>query len=184
MCGEKMKKQQNKFLLIIFFILVCSVLSAQTKTPVKNNSIRTNSIQKYISISPLLSPRICLGIVNPIKLDDDRYLESVFYVHAFETFNTLKCYGITLSANAFTAKNKRNGLYFLANGGFDYVQHGPFFGDPGGGSVNSDITSGIFPNIAFGLGYSFKIKDDSFFRLELDIGYKWFISNIYISYVW
>jgi len=186
MFGEKMRNKRIKFLLLIFSILAGSILFAQTKIPVKNDSIKFKFTQTFLSISPLISPRISIGIVNPIKQNDDRYLESIFYFHAFDTFSTFKCYGVAFRGNAFIKESKRSGLFLLANGGIDYLQYETFCFDPGGSNCDEkeEIKSGFFPNITFGLGYSFKINNDSFFRLELDFGLKWFLSNIYISYVW
>jgi len=181
MFGEKMKKQSKKYIFIIFSILAYSILSAQTKTLVHNDSIKFKFDQKYISVSPLLSPRICLGILKSKKMSDDRFFESIIYLHAFDTFSVFRVYGVAYRCNAFILENRRSGLYLLANGGLDYIQHAGFFG-----SENSDskIKSVIFPNLAIGTGYSFEINNDSYLRLELDIGYKWLLTNIYISYVW
>jgi hypothetical protein len=43
---------------------------------------------------------------------------------------------------------------------------------------------GLTPNLSGGFGYSFQVGDNSYLRLSMDIGYKWLLSNIYISYVW
>lgn len=168
----------------MLFLLVSTNIFAQTENPEKKEFLKIKYEQTYFSISPLVSPRICIGLVNPLKRDDDHYLESIFYVHAFDTFSTFKCYGIAFKGNTFLARNKRHGVYVPVTGGFDYVQYEPFCFNIGGGDCDRDIETGIFPNITFGLGYSFIIKNDYYFRLELDFGLKWFISNIYISYVW
>ncbi len=161
-------------------------LSAQTEKPAEKKILKIKYAQTFLSISPLISPRICIGIVNPIKQSDDRYLESIYYFHAFDTFSVFKVYGVAFRGNAFIGENKRSGMYLMANGGVDFLQYEPFCFDPGGSNCDEkkDVKSGFFPNITFGLGYSFKINNDSFFRLELDLGLKWFLSNIYISYVW
>ncbi|MDA3812900.1 MAG: hypothetical protein PF570_01475 [Candidatus Cloacimonetes bacterium] len=100
-------------------------------------------------------------------------------MHAFDTFSIFKVYGIAYRGNAFISENRRSGFYFLVNGGVDYIQHDGFFyyGD-------SKVKGFVFPNATIGIGYSFEINNDSYLRLELDIGYKWLLSNIYISYVW
>jgi len=159
---------------------------AQPENPKKKEFLKIKYEQIYFSVSPLISPRICIGIVNPIKQNDDRFLESIYYFHAFDTFSIFKVYGIAFRGNAFIGENKRSGMYLMANGGVDFLQYESFCFDPGGSNCDEkeDIKSGFSPNITFGLGYSFKINNDSFFRLELDFGLKWFISNIYISYVW
>lgn len=167
-------------------MFITSNIFSQTINPVEKTVNRKKYNQTSLSISPLISPRICIGIVNPIKQNDDRYFESIFYAHALETFSVFKVYGIAYRANAFISENRRTGLYLLVNGGVDYLQYEPFCFDPGGSNCSGkeDIKSIILPNISAGLGYSFKIRNTSFFRFELDIGLKFLLSNFYISYVW
>ncbi len=185
MCGNKMKTH-TIILLILIFLLVNSILFAQTETLVKNDSIRFKFNQKYVALSPLISPRICFGLLSANKFEDQKFNETILYVHAFDTFSVFKVYGIAIRGNSFISENKRSGMYLMANVGVDYLQYEPFCFDPGGSNCDDieDIKSKIFPNIAVGLGYSFKIRNNSFFRLELDIGFKCLLSNIYISYVW
>ena len=106
-------------------------LSAQAKTLVKNDSIKFKFDQKFISISPLISPRICIGIVSTNKLKNQHYSETIVYLHACESLSVYKVYGIAARINQFFAKNKKSGCFWIMN-----------------------------------------------------VGLKWFLSNIYISYVW
>jgi hypothetical protein len=172
-----MRFATNKQKLIIFIILILYVpLCAQTEIPDRKEFLKIKYDQTYLSISPLISPRICLGILNSAQRDDDRYQESIFYLHACETFYNYRIYGLAFRGNTFFLKNKRTGPFFIINVGIDYLQYEPFF------LMDKEIT--FFPNIAIGTGYSLKLKNDSYFRLEWDIGYKWIISNLYLSYIW
>ena len=184
MCGNRMRNN-NKILLILSFLLVWNFLSAQTRTPDENDSIKFKFNQKYISVSPLISPRICLGLTSTCKLENQHLQETIIYFHAFDTFSTYKVYGIAARAHQFFAKNQKTGFFWIMNAGFDYIQMEPLFSDPGGSNVVDDeIDARIAPNLTIGLGYSIKLENNSYIRLEWDVGYKWFISNIYISYVW
>ncbi|MEA2097368.1 MAG: hypothetical protein U9P73_11860 [Candidatus Cloacimonadota bacterium] len=181
-----MRNQSIKFLLIISFILACKILTAQTKTLVKNDSIKFKFDQKYISISPLISPRICLGLTSTYKLENQHLQEAIIYFHAFDTFSTYKVYGIATRNNTYFLRNTKHGFFGLWNFGFDFIQMESINFNIGGSNSNdkNEIITQGFVNLAIGLGYSFKLKNDSYIRLEWDVGFKWFLSNIYISYVW
>ena len=178
-------RRNIKILLILSFLLVWNFLFAQTKTPDENDSIKFKFDQKYISISPLISPRICLGIISTYKLENQHLQEAIIYLHAFDTFSAYKVYGIATRNNTYFLRNTKHGFFGLWNFGFDFIQMEPLFSDPGGSNGDEEglITSG-FINLTVGLGYSFQMKNDSYIRLEWDFGFKWFLSNIYISYVW
>lgn len=174
--------------LLVFFtssLLIAEEITFKEKFKSGNKEIaNVFKNDKYIALSPLISPRICLGIVKSKKLSDDRYFESIFYVHAFDTFSVFKVYGVAYRANAFISDNTRSGVYLLANGGVDYIQYDTGYFCFGSENCNSKIKGIGFVNAALGVGYSFELKNDSYLRLEWDIGWKWFLSNIYISYVW
>lgn len=171
-------RKNTKILLILSFLLVWNFLSAQTQPPVSNDSIKFKFNQKYVALSPLISPRICLGLLSANKFEDQRFNEAILYIHAFETFDMYRLYGIAFRVNQFFAKNKQSGLFLLGNLGFDYGESTTLF------YSDNDKNGYVFFNLAMGLGYSFKLKNDSYIRLEWDIGIKWLLSNIYISYVW
>ena len=185
--GMAGKNEQINFTISILFLLMLfgNSLSAQTKTLVRNDSIKFKFDQKYISVSPLISPRICFGLLSANKFEDQRFNETILYVHACESFSVYKVYGIAARINHFFARNKKSGCFWIMNVGLDFLQMEPLCFDPGGSNCDDEgITAGIAPNISTGLGYSFKLKNDSYLRLEWDVGLKWFLSNIYISYVW
>jgi hypothetical protein len=170
-------------LAIVFFLQI--PLFAQTEITKRKEFLKIKYDQTFLSISPVISPRICLGLVKSTKQSDNRFFESIYYIHAIDTFSIWKVYGIAYRGNAFISNNKRSGLYLFGNVGIDYLQYEPFFADPGGSSTSdSRLYRRLFPNIALGTGYSIRLKNDSYFRLEWDIGYKWFVSNLYLSFIW
>jgi len=177
MCGKIMRKN-TIIMMILIFLLVKSILPAQTETLVKNDTIKFKFDQKYIALSPLISPRICFGILSANKFEDQRFNEAILYIHAFETFDRYRLYGIAFRVNQFFSKNKQSGFFLLGNLGFDYGESTTLF------YSDNDKNEYVFLNLAMGLGYSFKLKNDSYIRLEWDFGVKWLLSNIYISYVW
>ncbi|MDO9578727.1 MAG: hypothetical protein Q7J16_12660 [Candidatus Cloacimonadales bacterium] len=175
----------KKIIILIFiFILTSSIIFAQTENPERKEFLKIKYDQNFFSISPVISPRICYGLVKSTKQSDDRYFESIYYLHAFETLGTYRVYGFAYRGNAFVSKNRRSGLYLLLNVGLDYLKFGPLFAAPGGGTSDSGIKSILFPNLAVGLGYSLRIKNNSYLRLEWDIGLKWLGSNLYLSFIW
>ena len=154
-------------------------LFAQTNTPIKNDSIKYKYVQKYISISPLLSPKVCLGIINAKQNNEQHWIEYKYYLHGFYS-EGLKTYGAAVTYNYFFSET-RKGYFTQFTAGIDYVY---FRGFPTPMAASGGGTEGFIPNLSSGIGYSYKLGEESYLRLNLDIGMKWFLSNIYISYVW
>ena len=132
--------------------------------------------QTHISISPILSPRICFGAVFAQKNENQNWIELNFDFHGFHS-EGLKNYGISAGYSYFWI-GARNGYFTFLTAGFDYVDFNGFFYSP------EPNTAVIRPNLSGGLGYSFRVSENSFFRLSMDIGFKWFLSNLYLSYIW
>ncbi len=171
-------------ILISTFFLFADDLEAEELNSEKKEFLKMKNEQLFFSISPVLSPRICFGLVKTDRQDDERYLETIWYVHAFDSFREARFYGLAFRGNAFISENTRSGFYLIANVGIDYLQYEPFFSFGEGSASDSGTTRRLFPNAAFGCGYSFRMKNDTYFRLEGDFGIKWFVSNLYLSFVW
>lgn len=167
---------RNIKLILIFWailLIISSPLSAQTEKINPSNKFIT---QTHISISPILSPRICLGAVWAQKNEDQNWIELAFDLHGFHS-EGLKNYGISAGYNYFWS-GARNGCFTYLTAGFDYAYFTGFFYSP-------EPTKGrLMPNLSGGLGYSFRVSEKSFFRLSMDIGFKWFLSNLYFSFIW
>jgi len=162
--------------MILSFLLVWNFLSAQTNTTVKNDSLKLKYIQKHISISPLLSPRICLGFITTKQNKDQHWIEYNYYLHGFYSVG-LKTYGAAVIYNYFWS-GTRIGYFTQLTAGIDYVYFTGLI------PYSDDAIDGFVPNLSAGFGYSFQLVENSYLRLSMDIGYKWFLSNIYLSYVW
>ena len=151
-------------------------ISLFAQTEVNLNHPKKLVTQIHTSISPILSPRICLGIVVAQENEDQNWTELTFNLHGFNS-EGLKNYGISGNYSYFWS-GERNGYFTFLTAGFDYVDFDGFFYSPGPNKAF------LRPNLSGGLGYSFRISEKSFFRLSMDIGFKWFLSNLYLSFIW
>ncbi|HHE37411.1 MAG TPA: hypothetical protein ENL20_02430 [Candidatus Cloacimonetes bacterium] len=133
----------------------------------------------FTGISPAIAPRLYLGLVKINKLKNERIREDIFFIHGFH-LEGLQVYGLAVKCNYF--KEKRTGLYKSIIVGLDYAMFPSPFGDPGGSSNWGSVSLAI-PTLAFGLGYSFQISENSFCRISLDAGFKILISNLNITFV-
>ncbi|MEA2104459.1 MAG: hypothetical protein U9P79_07455 [Candidatus Cloacimonadota bacterium] len=127
------------------------------------------------ALDTVILPGIQLGW-GQIKYDSTYVRENMVTLH-LNTIGFVTTMGSSWNVNRFRSLD-RAGLYNCFNLGLDYViMIGP---EPGGGG---DIKHYVFPNISYGLGYSFKIGTNSFFRISLDFGLKLIISNLKISFI-
>ena len=168
-------RKNTKILLILSFLLVWNFLSAQTKTRVNNDSIKFKLNQKYAALSPLISPRVCLGIITAKQNKEQNWIEYKYYLHGFYSVG-LKTYGAAVTYNYFWS-GTRKGYFTQLTAGIDYAYFTGLF-------PYSDVIDGFTPNLSAGFGYSFQVGKESYLRINMDIGDKWFLSNIYLSYVW
>ena len=185
-----MRKLSIKFLSILFFLLLCSILSAQTNTLNNNNNMESKfiseekknvlnyKIDKLIAISPLISLRVCVGIITAKQNSEQHWIEYKYYLHGFYS-EGLRTYGAAVTYNYFWS-GTRKGYFTQFTAGIDYV----YFTGFGFGPATGGGGEGFGPSLSSGFGYSFQLGKDSYLRLNMDIGIKWFLSNIYISYVW
>jgi len=160
----------------MLLMLFGNSLFAQTETLVKNDSIKFKYNQTFLSISPLLSPRVCVGINFAKQNNEQHWIESSYYIHGFYSVG-LKNYGVTATYNYFWGAT-RKGYFTQLSAGIDYVEFDGFFYSTESGD------RGLTPNLSGGFGYSFQVGANSYLRLSMDLGYKWLLSNIYVSYVW
>ncbi|HPR18420.1 MAG TPA: hypothetical protein PLD62_09260 [Candidatus Cloacimonadota bacterium] len=177
---------EQKRMVFIFIILLLFVpLIAQTKIPESKKFLIFQYDQKTVSISPLIAPIICFGFGSTKISSNQRFTETFVQLNVCESFSIYKQYGIAFRTNQFFSRNKKSGLFWIMNAGLDYVQMRPLCLFPDGSNCDDDeLDAGIIPNLSTGLGYSIKIGQKSYLRLECDIGMKWIISNIYLSFVW
>ena len=180
-----------KFSLILILIALLSVsllaeeLTFKEKFKAGNKEI-TDAFKndKYIAVSPLPSPRVSLGIVTAKPNAKQRWIEYNYHFNGFYS-EGLQTYGFAVMYNYFWS-GSRNGIFTQLTIGFDYVYFTGLGISPGGSTPDSksDDIEGLCPNLSSGFGYSFQMGTDSYLRLNLDIGLKWFLGNIYLSFVW
>ncbi|MCK5050152.1 MAG: hypothetical protein KAS53_00335 [Candidatus Cloacimonetes bacterium] len=170
-------------LIILLFIFVSVSLLADEISLIEKN-IGNYKIDKFIAVSLLILPRVCIGIIKTKQFNEKLMVESTFYFHVFIK-GTYKHFGIGVQGTQFFRKNRRDGFYMHINTGFEYLEHDDFsFIIVGYNDDNDDIEKSFLPNISVGSGYSFRVSRESYLRLNMDIGMKLLISNIYLSFVW
>ena len=135
----------------------------------------------YVNISPALLPGVALGYGwISYNGNDKDYKEIIFFLHA-NSIAIISSAGVGILTNIF--KNPaRKGFFFSLNAGADYVCKVNGGLSPGG-STENDNEIYFFPNISLGGGYSLKMGKTSFLRISLDVGFKYLLTNLNISYV-
>lgn len=151
------------------------------------------TIKDTVSQQPLLKrPKTCFTfsldtVVMPgvrfgfgfIDHDSTSTKEEFVIIHA-NTIMLLSSIGIFGKVNSFKFP-QRIGFYTSYSIGVDYcVTSGGL--DPGG-SPGGSGEQFFSPYFTFGIGYSFKVGNTSFFRISGDLGLKWLIASITLSYV-
>jgi len=161
-------------------------LSFNEKFKAGNNEIADffKKSNKLFSISPLLSPRVSFGVITAKQNNKQYWIENNYQVSGFYS-EGLKTIGFVYKYNYFFS-GTRKGYFTQLIIGLDYVKFNGFGFSPGGSvpESKSDAFSGMIPNLSSGFGYSFQVGENSFLRMNLDIGIKWLGSNIYVAYVW
>ena len=169
--------KMKKFICFIIVIIVCSIAFADENLSTEMDKIPIKKGCFYASLSPIVMHGIYLGY-GWTKIDSNSITENIVVLHA-KLFLVMATTGISIRVNHF-GNLSRKGFYYIINAGVDYgVSTGGF--DPGGSGGKEEYF--VFPNIALGGGYSFKIGKNSFFRISLDVGLKFLASNLYLSFI-
>ena len=132
----------------------------------------------FINLSPAVLPGIAIGYgyTNFDKrINSWKEHIACFQINSLGLGTSL---GPSLLTNYFKNSEKK-GFFYSTNAGVDYVV--TLFPNIGGNNVGRDEY--IFPNLSLGYGYSWKTGKDSSFRISLDVGFKFIISNLNFSYV-
>jgi len=160
---------------------------------------KTNDAQhvtkETISITPMLKrPKTCFSlsldtiILPGIQLGygwivyDSTYTSEEFITIHANTLGTITAIGIYLKKTNFK-NEERVGWFGFWKLGIDYGITDLFIAGPGVASSSSGNKPLIFPIISAGLGYSWKVGNNSFYRITGDVGIKLLIANITLSYV-
>jgi len=146
----------------------------QNTQPAIKDTVSQDSLLKRpktcytFAVDTVVMPGIKIGF-GSIKYDSTSTQETFLILHGnsgwpyWPIFTT----GIHGEVNTFRSP-ERDGFYTSGNFGLDYV-----------------VILGQFlsPYFTFGIGYSFKIGKNSFFRVSGDLGLKWLLASITLSYV-
>ena len=167
---------------LIFFVfssLYSEELTLQEKMEVAK--IDWDDVGFEFYISPVVVADVGIGLTKSSKLKK-YYYEGTFILHAdliphvfekdVEDFYKIYFWGIK-HRSAYFHKADYSGFNWFFNVGFESFYFGIY---------NSRWI--VFPDVAIGCGYSWKLNNGHYFRLSADVGVKILISNIYLSYVW
>ena len=156
--------------------------------PIEKDNISTiRKIQRSkdcfsLSLDTIILPGIQLGY-GWIIYDSTYTSEEFITIHA-NTLGTITTIGIYLKKTKFK-NTERVGWFGFWKLGIDYskIRVTYIFADPGGATSPRKNRQMIFPIISAGLGHSWKVGNNSFFRITGDIGIKLLLANITLSYV-
>jgi hypothetical protein len=153
------------------------------------------AIKDTVSISPILKrPNSCFSLsLDTIILPginigygwmiyDSTYTSEEFVTIHANTLGKITAIGIYLQKTKFK-NTERVGWFGFWKLGIDYGYIGDLTLGPGDASSSDGFKPSICPNISLGMGYSFKIGNNSYFRITGDIGIKLLIGNLTFSYV-
>ena len=186
------------FIILLIFFVFASLFSAEPilKKKMEMTKKGWEDFNFEFYISPVVMPDVGIGLSKCSKLKK-LYYEGTLFIHADlfpnyllpnlkikdnEDFYKIYKWGIKYKCGYFS-KNDRSGFNYFFNLGFESLNTIlPL--DPGGDSGIFDYNWYVFPDLAVGCGYSWKLKDGHYFRISADIGLKLVISNLYFSYAW
>ena len=198
----------KKIMLIIMLIGISSVIFAENETQfisnsnnfhqgintkltyALNNDLSNNSLFSennikskiknsfFVNLSPAVLPGIAIGY-GQTNFDKrvNRWKEHITCFH----INSV-VFGISLGPSLLTnyfKNSEKKGFFYSTNAGIDYI----VIVSPNIGGNNVGRHEYILPNLSIGYGYSWKTGKDSSFRISLDVGLKFVISNLNFTYV-
>ena len=134
------------------------------------------------SLDTIVLPGINLGY-GWIIYDSTYISEEIVTLH-YNTIEDATALGIYLQKTKF--RNVERTVWFsFWRLGLDYSKNHVLYitADPGGASFPSKNRQTIFPLISAGLGYSWKIGKNSYFRVTGDIGIKMLFASLSFSFV-
>ena len=169
--------KMQKLIYLIIGVTLFSILFSEENLHAEIDEVPVKKGCFYASVSPVVMPGIYLGY-GWTKIYSNSITENIVILNA-NTFLVMTYTGISIRVNHF-ANLSRKGFFYIINAGIAYGASTDAL-NPGGSNGNEEYF--IFPNIAFGGGYSFKIDKNSFFRISLDVGLKLMVSNLYLSFV-
>ena len=171
--------RMKKIILTVLFLSICSFAAAGADVIPKQNILSNTKIAKRpkscfsISIDTLIIPGIRTGY-GWITYNSTYAKEEFVIIHV----NSI---GVSTSAGIFYQKNifqnlERIGFFMNWNAGLDYLKFKSFINE-------SKPSRLILPYLSIGCGHSFKIGDNSFFRISGDWGIRFLGGNVTLSLI-
>ncbi|MCK5050151.1 MAG: hypothetical protein KAS53_00330 [Candidatus Cloacimonetes bacterium] len=184
-------------ILLIIFVFVSLLAEEPTlQEKMEVAKIDWDDVNFEFYISPVVMVDVGIGLTKSSKLKKV-YHEGTLIIHADllpnfllpnlrmkdnEDFYKIHKWGLKYKSGYFSNEERRGFNWFFSLG-FDAIIMDLQL-DPGGSSGISNPDWYVFPDVAIGCGYSWRLNKGHYFRLSADIGLKILISNIYLSYVW
>ncbi len=183
---------KSTLIILLFLFIFVSLFSEEPtlQEEVESEKINWDEFNFEFYLSPVVVADVGIGLSHCSKLKKF-YHEGTFILHAdliphvfekdVEDFYEIHFWGIKYKS-AYFNKADYSGFNWFFNLGIEsiYIDLGL---DPGGSSPSNPRWL-VFPDLAIGCGYSWKLNDGHYFRLSADVGLKILISNLYLSYVW
>ncbi|MDP8315315.1 MAG: hypothetical protein RAP70_09650 [Candidatus Celaenobacter antarcticus] len=171
--------------LLIFFVNCVFADKLPISQPVELSDSTTIQRPKtcfLLSLDTIILPGINLGY-GWLIYDSTCTSEEIVTLH-FNTIGDATALGIYLQKTKFR-NVERTGWFSFWRLGLDYSKNHVLYitADPGGASFPSKNRQTIFPLISAGLGYSWKIGKNSYFRVTGDIGIKMLFASLSFSFV-
>ncbi len=177
-----MKKKVTLSFVLLTFVLLNTENNVSFDNQLTKES-KANPVSFYSSVSLGIISYANLGI-SRTKLTKKFTKEIHYILHSGSYFKSIAkepyIYGLYIKTNYFKNPEKK-GSYFYFDIGLDqyYVSHSQSWFS----GAETGEKKYILPNIAFGVGYSFHIGKNSFFRISGDFGIKMVLFNLNIEYV-
>ncbi len=174
--------------LFIFLSLFAEESTFQEKIELAKKDWKNFKFELYIS--PVVVADVGIGLSQRMKLKKV-YQEGTLILHAdliphvwehdVNEFYKIYFWGAKYR-NAYFKNADYSGFNWFFNVGFESI-YIDFSLDPGGSSPSNPSWI-VFPDLAIGCGYSWRLNNGHYFRISADVGLKILISNLYISFVW
>jgi len=187
----------KKLLLITLLINILTPLFSEEPTlseKMEAGKVDWKDLNYEFYISPVVLPEVGIG-VGQRSMHEKFCQEGIVILHAdlipsiwelrydAKEFYKIRLWGVKYKSTYFY-KPDYSGFNWFFNVGFQTFYADLNFGSPGGSVPSSNPRWHGFPDLAVGCGYSWKLKNDNYFRVSLDAGIKLILSNLYFSYVW
>lgn len=171
-------------LIILLFLYIFLSLFSEEPTFQEKMELAKQDWENFkfeLYISPIVVADVGIGLSQRLKLKKV-YQEGTLILHAdliphvwehdVNEFYKIYFWGVKYRS-AYFKNADYSGFNWFFNVGLESFYFGVY-----------KLRWIVFPDLAIGCGYSWKLNNGHYFRLSADVGLKILISNLYFSYVW